>query len=280
MIDAALYRRLFAELAEIGREPGGWNRMAWGPGEDAAREWFARRGGRARAGAAAGSGRQPLGGRAGRGRRGRSTPSARTSTRSPTAARSTARWASWPAWWRSRPRGGPGGAARPLAVGAMVDEEGPRFGAAIFGSRALCGELDVDEVLARTDHRGQRAARSGRAARRDRRERARRARLPAARGLVDRGARRAGPRAGRRARPARRRHLAGRARALALHACAASPTTPARRSWRGGATRSCRPPAPCWPPTISRAPSRARSRPSGASARCLDRRTRCRARRA
>ena len=47
-----------------------------------------------------------------------------------------------------------GGAARPLAVGAMVDEEGPRFGAAIFGSRALCGELDVDEVLARTDPEG------------------------------------------------------------------------------------------------------------------------------
>ena len=40
MIDAGLYRRLFAELAEIGRGPGGWNRMAWGPGEDAAREWF------------------------------------------------------------------------------------------------------------------------------------------------------------------------------------------------------------------------------------------------
>jgi N-carbamoyl-L-amino-acid hydrolase len=37
----------------------------------------------------------------------------------------------------------------------MVDEEGPRFGAAIFGSRALCGELDVDEVLARTDPGGE-----------------------------------------------------------------------------------------------------------------------------
>ena len=47
-----------------------------------------------------------------------------------------------------------GGAARPLAVGAMVDEEGPRFGAAIFGSRALCGELAVDAVLARTDPDG------------------------------------------------------------------------------------------------------------------------------
>jgi N-carbamoyl-L-amino-acid hydrolase len=47
-----------------------------------------------------------------------------------------------------------GGAARPLAVGAMVDEEGPRFGAAIFGSRALCGELDLAEILARTDLEG------------------------------------------------------------------------------------------------------------------------------
>ena len=36
----------------------------------------------------------------------------------------------------------------------MVDEEGPRFGAAIFGSRALAGELDVDEILARTDPEG------------------------------------------------------------------------------------------------------------------------------
>jgi N-carbamoyl-L-amino-acid hydrolase len=36
----------------------------------------------------------------------------------------------------------------------MVDEEGPRFGAAIFGSRALGGELAVDEVLARTDPDG------------------------------------------------------------------------------------------------------------------------------
>jgi N-carbamoyl-L-amino-acid hydrolase len=47
-----------------------------------------------------------------------------------------------------------GGAERPLAVAAMVDEEGPRFGAAIFGSRALCGELDVEAVLARTDPDG------------------------------------------------------------------------------------------------------------------------------
>ena len=50
-----------------------------------------------------------------------------------------------------------GGAVRPLAVGAMVDEEGPRFGAAIFGSRALCDELDVDEILVAHRPGGQRA---------------------------------------------------------------------------------------------------------------------------
>ena len=43
MIDRGLYRRLFAELAAIGRGPGGWNRMAWGPGEDAARDWLYKR---------------------------------------------------------------------------------------------------------------------------------------------------------------------------------------------------------------------------------------------
>jgi N-carbamoyl-L-amino-acid hydrolase len=36
----------------------------------------------------------------------------------------------------------------------MVDEEGPRFGATIYGSRALCGELDPDELLARRDRDG------------------------------------------------------------------------------------------------------------------------------
>ena len=74
----------------------------------------------------------------------------------------------------------------------MVDEEGPRFGAAIFGSRALCGELDVDEILARTDPEGNvlrdlAALRGVTAA-----DAARRARVPGPRGLLDRGARRAG----------------------------------------------------------------------------------------
>ena len=194
MIDAGLYRRLFAELAAIGRGPGGWNRMAWGPGEDAARDVVPRRGRRARAGDRAGPGRQPVGDRAGRGPRARSTPSARIvdsvadggaydgalGVVAGLVAVEAARRAV------ARPR--------PLAVGAMVDEEGPRFGAAIFGSRALCGELDVDELLARIDPGGQRAARAGRAARRDGRDACARRRIPAARGLLDRGARRAGAR--------------------------------------------------------------------------------------
>jgi hydantoinase/carbamoylase family amidase len=36
----------------------------------------------------------------------------------------------------------------------MVDEEGPRFDAAIFGSRMLCGELAIDPLLARVDRDG------------------------------------------------------------------------------------------------------------------------------
>ena len=153
MIDASLYRRLFAELAEIGREAGGWNRMAWGPGEDAAREWF------------------------------RSTATALGLAVEQDPASNL--WAIEPgdtdgpfdavgSHLDSVADGGAfdgalgvvagfvaveaarraGGAPRPLAVGAMVDEEGPRFGAAIFGSRALGGELDADEILARTDPEG------------------------------------------------------------------------------------------------------------------------------
>ncbi len=41
-----------------------------------------------------------------------------------------------------------------LAVGCTVDEEGPRFGLAIYGSRALAGELDPDELLSRSDADG------------------------------------------------------------------------------------------------------------------------------
>ena len=278
MIDAGLYRRLFAELAAIGREPGGWNRMAWGPGEDAARDWF-----RATAAALglelvqdpAGNlwAVEPGGGRAVRRRRlARRLGGRRRRVRRRARRRRGPR----------RGRGGAprGGAPRPLAVGAMVDEEGPRFGAAIFGSRALSGRARHRRRARAHRSRGQRHARSGGPARRDRRDAARRARLPAARRLVDRGARRAGPGARRRSCCARRRDLAGRARALALHA--ARRVRPRRhgRDGRAGATRSCPPRAPSSPRTTSPSPSRVPSRRSGASARCRDRPTRCRVRRA
>jgi N-carbamoyl-L-amino-acid hydrolase len=153
VIDAGLYRRLFAELAEIGREPGGWNRMAWGPGEDAAREWF-----RSTAAALAlevvqdpasnlwavepGSGEQAFDAV------GSHLDSVADGGAFDGALGVVAGFVAVEAVRRA------GGAARPLAVGAMVDEEGPRFGAAIFGSRALCGELEIDEILTRTDTEG------------------------------------------------------------------------------------------------------------------------------
>jgi len=153
VIDAALYRRLFGELAAIGREPGGWNRMAWGPGEDAARDWF-------RATAAAlgleivqdpaanlwaiepGAGEGPfdaVGSHVDSVADGGAYDGALGVVCGLVAVEAARR---------------AGGAPRPLAVGAMVDEEGPRFGAAIFGSRALTGELDIDGVLARSDPDG------------------------------------------------------------------------------------------------------------------------------
>jgi N-carbamoyl-L-amino-acid hydrolase len=42
-------------------------------------------------------------------------------------------------------------ARQPLAVVSFADEEGARFNTPTFGSRALVGRLDVDEVLARRD---------------------------------------------------------------------------------------------------------------------------------
>ncbi|MDX6572906.1 MAG: beta-ureidopropionase / N-carbamoyl-L-amino-acid hydrolase [Gaiellales bacterium] len=153
MIDAGLYRRLFAELAEIGREPGGWNRMAWGPGEDAAREWFRS--------TAAGLGLDVLQDPAGNlwaiepggeqgpfDAAGSHLDSVADGGAFDGALGVVAGFVAVEAARRS------GGAARPLAVGAMVDEEGPRFGAAIFGSRALGGELEIEEILARTDPEG------------------------------------------------------------------------------------------------------------------------------
>jgi len=153
VIDAGLYRRLFAELAAIGREPGGWNRMAWGAGEDAAREWFRT--------AAAALGLEVIqdpasnlwavepGGAGGPfDAVGSHLDSVADGGAFDGALGVVAGFAAVEAARRA------GGAPRPLAVGAMVDEEGPRFGAAIFGSRALAGELDADEILARTDPEG------------------------------------------------------------------------------------------------------------------------------
>ena len=142
MIDAGLYRRLFAELAAIGRTDAGWQRLAWGPGEDAARAWFARDRRVARPGRGAGPGGQPLGGRARR-RRGRAWIATgshvdtvagggafdgalgvvaglvaveavrRGTARAPTKGRVPTNFLVGPC---------------ALAVGCMVDEEGPRFG--------------------------------------------------------------------------------------------------------------------------------------------------------
>jgi N-carbamoyl-L-amino-acid hydrolase len=153
VIDADLYRRLFGELAEIGRGPGGWNRMAWGPGEDAAREWFL---------SAAGAlgleivqdpasnlwAIEPGGSHGPFDAVGSHLDSVADGGAYDGTLGVVAGLVAVEAARRA------GGAARPLAVGAMVDEEGPRFGAAIFGSRALCDELDVDEILVRTDPEG------------------------------------------------------------------------------------------------------------------------------
>ena len=45
-------------------------------------------------------------------------------------------------------------AGAPVAVISFADEEGARFNTPTFGSRALVGRLDVDEVLARRDDAG------------------------------------------------------------------------------------------------------------------------------
>jgi N-carbamoyl-L-amino-acid hydrolase len=166
VIDADLYRRLFAELAAIGRTEAGWQRLAWGPGEDAARTWFAR--------TAASLGLELV-----------QDPAANLWAVEP--GPEDARWVatgshvdtvsgggafdgalgvvaglvavdaarrasktkklvgSQPTSWLGPSR---------LAVACMVDEEGPRFGLAIYGSRALAGELDPVELLSRTDADG------------------------------------------------------------------------------------------------------------------------------
>ena len=167
----------------------------------------------------------------------RSSP-ARTWTRCPTAARSTARSASCRRSPRSTCCAPRGRAASPVAVVAFADEEGARFGVACVGSQLLTGALTPSGALGLRDAdgvtlaealtaAGPRPARIGRDPIAARPRRASR-----------RAARRAGPRAG------RPRSTAGRvgvgdlaARPLAVRLHAARPTTPAPRGWPTAATR-------------------------------------------
>jgi N-carbamoyl-L-amino-acid hydrolase len=153
-IDADLYRRLFAELAAIGAGPAGWNRLAWGPLEDDARSWFL-----ARASDLGleleqdGAGNlwavEPEAGSEGLVCAGSHVDTVLDGGAYDGALGVVAALVAVEAVRRDArdPR-------RPLAVGCMVDEEGPRFDAAIFGSRMLCGELEIDALLARVDRAG------------------------------------------------------------------------------------------------------------------------------
>ena len=153
-IDADLFRRLFGELAAIGRGETGWNRLAWGPQEDAARAWF-----RDAASALGLEVEQDGAGNlwavepdAGEGPFVCSGSHVDTVLDGGAFDGALGVVAALVAVEAVRRAGG--GSRRPLAVGCMVDEEGPRFDAAIFGSRMLCGELEIDAVLARTDRDG------------------------------------------------------------------------------------------------------------------------------
>jgi beta-ureidopropionase / N-carbamoyl-L-amino-acid hydrolase len=153
-IDAALYRRLFAELAAIGGSATGWNRLAWGPLEDEARAWFLARStdlGLEVEQDGAGNlwaiepdaGSAPLvcaGSHVDTVLDGGAYDGALGVVAALVAVEAVRRDARVP--------------RRPLAIGCMVDEEGPRFDAAIFGSRMLCGELEIDPLLARVDRDG------------------------------------------------------------------------------------------------------------------------------
>jgi N-carbamoyl-L-amino-acid hydrolase len=153
-IDDALYRRLFAELAAIGASPTGWNRLAWGPLEDDARSWFM-----ARAtdlgleveqdGAGNLWAIEPDAGAAPLVCAGSHVDTVLDGGAYDGALGVVAALAAVEAVRRVLP-----GPRRPLAIGCMVDEEGPRFDAAIFGSRMLCGELEIDPLLARVDRDG------------------------------------------------------------------------------------------------------------------------------
>jgi N-carbamoyl-L-amino-acid hydrolase len=153
-IDADLYRRLFSELAAIGAGPTGWNRLAWGPLEEDARSWFLARSTELgleveQDGAGnlwaiePGAGSELLvcaGSHVDTVLDGGAYDGALGVVAALVAVEAIRREARGP--------------RRPLAVGCMVDEEGPRFDAAIFGSRMLCGELEIEPLLERVDRAG------------------------------------------------------------------------------------------------------------------------------
>jgi beta-ureidopropionase / N-carbamoyl-L-amino-acid hydrolase len=140
--------RWFGELAEIGRTPTGWNRVAWTPLEAEAQRWFS--------GVAESIGLEVR--RDGAGSVWAVTPDADSGP-----------WVCAGSHLDTQPDGGAYDGAlgictaleaaaallesgaerrRPLAVVAFVDEEGARFRTACFASLAITGRLDIDAALA------------------------------------------------------------------------------------------------------------------------------------
>jgi beta-ureidopropionase / N-carbamoyl-L-amino-acid hydrolase len=145
VIDIRKLASRLAGLRNIGRGPRGWTRLAWTPEDAEAAVWFVAQ--------ARSIGHEPLRDPAGN------------------------LWACPPSpgpWWAVGSHldtvrdggewdGALGVAAafevargsdRPVAVISFADEEGARFNTPTFGSRALVGRLDVDDVLARRDDEG------------------------------------------------------------------------------------------------------------------------------
>jgi N-carbamoyl-L-amino-acid hydrolase len=147
MITAEALAARLAGLEPIGLGPRGTNRLAWTPEDAASRDWF---------------GRQA----AGLGLRVEHDPAGSLWACPPESAPAP--------WWGvgshldsvrdgGRFDGALGVAAAfevaahartPVAVISFADEEGARFNTPTFGSRALVGRLDVDDVLARVDADG------------------------------------------------------------------------------------------------------------------------------
>jgi beta-ureidopropionase / N-carbamoyl-L-amino-acid hydrolase len=138
----------FAQLADIGRTPSGWNRVAWSPLEVEAQEWFQR--------TAEGIGLEVR--KDGAGSMWAVEPGAGDGA-----------WVCAGSHLDTQPDGGAYDGAlgivcaleaaaavlesgrprrRPLAVIAFVDEEGARYRTSCFASQAITGGLDVDAALA------------------------------------------------------------------------------------------------------------------------------------